>query len=91
MRKIFLIIALAIASFTFAEEAQTDSIQTTQTDSIQTVETETIEYIEQTTDSIETSIFNIKDYGKSIKVIQNGIVIIYTDGHRYTVTGALID
>lgn len=83
MRKIFLIIALAVAAFTFAEETQTDSIET--------VETETIEYTEQTTDSIETSIFNIKDYEKSIKVLMNGVIYIIIDGKKYTVTGQLIE
>lgn len=82
MRKIFLIIALAIASFTFAEEAQTDSIQT--------AETETIEYIEQSTDSIETSIENVRDAYKPLKVIMNGIVYIIIDGKIYTPDGKLI-
>lgn len=86
MRKIFLIIALAIASFTFAEEAQSDSIQT--------VETETIEYIEQNTDSIEPAISAIEEeweYRRIIKVIENGIIIFIIDGVKYTVDGKLIE
>lgn len=87
MRKIFLIIALAIASFTFAEEAKNDSIQT--------VETETIEYIEQTTDSIQTSLEYVEQWHNDNKVIEkrieNGIMILEKNGHTYTVTGQLIN
>lgn len=51
-----------------------------------------IEYVDTISkDTTYTSIWEIEDYCKPLKVIQNGIVYIVIDGHKYTVNGILID